>query len=106
MTPIPNLRGARVTVVGLGIEGVDLVRPLTAEGAHVTVSDRRTRDELAGELAAIEDRAVTLSLGDNSPDVIASADYVFASQGVPAGLPALRVARERGIPISSMTELF
>jgi UDP-N-acetylmuramoylalanine-D-glutamate ligase len=41
MTDIRNLREASVTVVGLGIEGVDLVRFLTAEGAHVTVSDAR-----------------------------------------------------------------
>lgn len=110
MTPIPNLRGARVTVVGLGIEGIDLVRHLTSEGASVTVSDSRPPSELVDQLAAIAeivDRgAATLSLGANRPADTATADYVFASQGVPAALPALRAAREAGVPISSMAQLF
>ncbi|MBM3141123.1 MAG: UDP-N-acetylmuramoyl-L-alanine--D-glutamate ligase, partial [Chloroflexi bacterium] len=106
MTPIPNLRGARVTVVGLGIEGIDLVRHLVAEGALVTVSDRRPREQLAEALDAIADCEVALSLGANRPEDAAGADYVFASQGVPADLPALALASERGVPISSMTQLF
>ena len=110
MTPIPNLRGARVTVVGLGIEGIDLVCHLASEGASVTVSDARPREQLGDQLAAIaeviERGAVTLSLGANRVADAVAADYVFASQGVPAELPALRAAREAGVPVSSMTQLF
>ena len=54
MTDVHNLREANVTVVGLGIEGIDLVRFLAAEGAHVTVSDNRSPEQLADALAAIE----------------------------------------------------
>lgn len=110
MTPIPNLRGARVTVVGLGIEGIDLVRHLTSEGASVIVSDARPPAELTDQLAAIADvverGTATLSLGANRAEDTVSADYVFASQGVPAELPALRAAHEAGVPVSSMTQLF
>ncbi len=106
MTPIPNLRGAHVTVVGLGIEGVDLVRHLTSEGAAVVVSDRRPPEELGDQLTAIADCHATLSLGANRAEAVAGADYVFASQGVPAELPELAAARAGGIPVSSMAELF
>ncbi|MPZ99766.1 MAG: UDP-N-acetylmuramoyl-L-alanine--D-glutamate ligase [Dehalococcoidia bacterium] len=106
MTPVPNLQGARVTVVGLGIEGIDLVRYLSAEGARVTVSDARPPEALGDALAAIEAAAPVLSLGANRPEDLVTADAVFVSQGVPAELPALREARERGVPISSMTALF
>ncbi|GAG12804.1 unnamed protein product, partial [marine sediment metagenome] len=34
-----DFKGRQVTVVGLGIEGVDLVRFLHAQGARITVSD-------------------------------------------------------------------
>ncbi|MYI82648.1 MAG: UDP-N-acetylmuramoyl-L-alanine--D-glutamate ligase [Chloroflexi bacterium] len=102
----PNLGGARVTVVGLGIEGIDLTRFLAAEGARVTVSDIRTREELAEPLAAIEDSGATLSLGANREQDMTDADCVFVSQGVPPDLPALRAARRAGVPISSMTRLF
>ena len=95
-----------MTVVGLGIEGIDLVRYLAPLGAHVTVSDARPADQLGGSLDAISDLDVTLSLGANREPDLVGADYVFASQGVPHELPALRAARRAGVPISSMTRLF
>jgi UDP-N-acetylmuramoylalanine--D-glutamate ligase len=106
MTDIPNFEGARVTVVGLGIEGIDLVRFLTKAGAQVTVSDARSPDTLTDALAAIEDTGATLSLGANRVEDTIHADTVYASQGVPQDLPALTEARRAGVPISSMTDLF
>ena len=106
MTNIPNLQGAKVTVVGLGIEGIDLVRYLTTEGATVTVSDLRTSDQLTKELNAISDCAPHLSLGKNRLEDCSKAEAVFVSQGVPSDLPALRAARNAKVPISSMTQLF
>lgn len=109
MTDMPNtqnLRGARVTVIGLGIEGIDLVRFLAAEGARVTVSDVRTADQLREALLAIRDCDATPSLGGNRVEDVIEADAVFVSQGVPSTLPALVAARERGIPLSSMLQLF
>jgi len=101
-----NLREARVTVLGLGIEGIDLVRFLAAEGAHVTVSDRRSASDLTEALAAIEGCDATLSLGANRPEAVASADAVFVSQGVPSDNPAVAAATQAGIPLSSMLGLF
>ena len=67
MTDIPKLEGARVTVVGLGIEGIDLVRYLTRAGASVTVSDNRTAEALAAPLAAIADCRKSPELYDKHP---------------------------------------
>jgi len=107
MTDIPNFEGARVTIVGLGIEGIDLVRFMAKAGAQVTVSDARTPETLGDALGAIADvDNVTLSLGANRVADTVTADYVFASQGVPQELPALAEARAAGVPISSMTDLF
>lgn len=95
-----------MTVVGLGIEGIDLVRYLTTEGASVTVSDARVANQLEEQLAAVEDCAPTLSLGENRIEDTTTAEVVFVSQGVPADLPALRAARRAEVPISSMSRLF
>src|SRR5690242_2506848 len=104
MTDTQNFEGARVTIVGLGIEGIDLVRFMGKAGARVTVSDARTPETLGDALAAIADvDNVTLSLGANRVEDTVTADYVFASQGVPQELPALAEARAAGVPISSMT---
>ena len=106
MTLPQNFRGRRVTVVGLGIEGIDLVRYLAAEGAAVTVSDARPAAALAERLAAIEGSGARALLGEQGEDSLLDAEFVFASQGVPAQIPALRAARRAGIPVSSMTALF
>ncbi len=96
-----------MTVVGLGIEGIDLVRFLSAEGARVTVSDARPAEDLPQALEAIADcDQVELSLGANRVEDTVNADAVFVSQGVPDELPALRAAEERGVPVSSMLGLF
>jgi UDP-N-acetylmuramoylalanine--D-glutamate ligase len=106
MTAYPDFRGKKVTVVGLGIEGVDLVRYLAAHGAQVTASDARPADRLAHRLKELNGVLVRLSLGQNAIADAVSADMVFVSQGVPLDIPALKAAQEQSIPFSSMTRLF
>ena len=106
MTVMQNLRGTNVVVIGLGIEGIDLVRFAASEGARVTVSDRRTADELREALDAIADCDAQLSLGANRPEDARGADVVLVSQGVPSDNPAVAAATEAGIPVSTMLELF
>lgn len=106
MTVMQNLRGANVVVIGLGIEGIDLVRFAASEGARVTVSDRRTANELREALDAIADCDAQLSLGANRPEDARGADVVLVSQGVPSDNPAVAAATEAGIPMSTMLELF
>ncbi|MFQ5878617.1 MAG: UDP-N-acetylmuramoyl-L-alanine--D-glutamate ligase [Dehalococcoidia bacterium] len=101
-----GLTGKKVTVVGLGIEGVDLVQFLARQGAQVTVSDAKAAHHLAPRLAQIADVPARLCLGANDPQDIASADAVFLSQSVPLDLPGLEAARRRGAPISSQMRLF
>lgn len=101
-----DFRGKRVTVVGLGIEGVDAVRFFVGKGAHVTVSDAKPPERLGHRLAQIDGLPVRLSLGGNDPEALADADYLFVSQGVPLDLPGISEARRRGVPVLSMTSLF
>ena len=100
------LVGKRVTVLGLGIEGVDLVRYLASHGASVTVSDTKSAEALASRIRELESLPVRFSLGENRLEDAVSADLLFVSQGVPLTLPAVRAARERGVAISSMTRFF
>jgi len=101
-----DFAGKRVTVVGLGIEGVDLVRYLARQGADVTVSDSRPADKLAGHMADIAGLPVHLALDSSQTDEVAAADAVFVSQGVPLDLPGLKAARDGGVPFISMMGLF
>ena len=63
-----------MTVVGLGIEGIDLTRFLAANGAHVTISDIRMPEELGDELEAIAGSNATISLGANREQDLLNAD--------------------------------
>src|SRR3972149_4099033 len=96
----------RVTVVGLGVEGVDTVRYLASRGAEVTVSDAKPRERLADRVRQVADLRVHLSLGENDPVAVRDADAVFLSQGVPLDLPGLDEARGQGVPVWSMLTLF
>jgi UDP-N-acetylmuramoylalanine--D-glutamate ligase len=96
----------RVTVVGLGLEGVDTVRYLASRGAQVTVSDAKPRERLEERVRQVADLSVRFSLGGNDPRAVADADAVFVSQGVPLNLPALDAARRDGVPVWSMFTLF
>ncbi len=47
-----------VTVIGLGIEGVDLVRFMASQGASVTVSDAKPAEALAVHMAELDNLPV------------------------------------------------
>src|SRR5213594_4493978 len=96
----------RVTVVGLGIEGVDMVRYLCRHGASVTVSDSKGREQLAKQLEEVAGLPVRLSLGSDQLRDIVEAEAVFVSQGVPLELAGLRQAREHSVPVYSMVSMF
>src|SRR5262249_16701539 len=96
----------KVTVIGLGIEGDDIARYFLKHGAEVTVSDMRGREALGARASAVEALGARLSLGANDPADTTGADLVVASQGVPLGIPAVAGAREKGVPVTSMTEFF
>lgn len=101
-----ELTGQKVTVVGLGMEGVDLVRHFAARGADVTVSDARPAKRLSTQLTQLAGLNIALSLGQNDPASAAHADAVYVSQGVPLTIPLVAGAAERGTPIGSMMQLF
>jgi len=100
------LVGKRVTVIGLGIEGVDVARYAATHGARVTVCDAQPAVALAARMQQLEGLSITYALGTGECEAVAASDVVFASQSVPLTAAALVEARRRGIPIDSMTRYF
>jgi UDP-N-acetylmuramoylalanine--D-glutamate ligase len=96
-------RGARIVIIGLGIEGEDMARYFAGHGARVTVS---AIDAQARRVQALSALGVRISLGANDPRDVEGADLVCVSQGVPLNNPAVERARISGIPVESMTSLF
>jgi UDP-N-acetylmuramoylalanine--D-glutamate ligase len=101
----PDLAGQRALVVGLAREGADLARFLAGAGARVCATDRRPAAELSERLAALADLPLSYALGGHPPALLDGCDVVYLSPGVPPELPLAVEARQRGIPLSSATEL-
>lgn len=105
-----DLRGKRVTVMGLGIigGGVGVATFLARHGAIVTVTDMRSADELASSIAALGDLPVTLHLGGHDLDDFRAAkvDMVVRNPGVPAESPYLEAAQRDGVPVEMEMSLF
>ncbi len=102
-----SLVGKRVTVIGLGIEGVDAARYAVAHGADVAVLDSKPKAALISRLDELEGLPITYMLArPQLIEDIATSDLVFVSQSVPLKLPLFAEARERGVALTSMTRYF
>ncbi|MBU6423652.1 MAG: UDP-N-acetylmuramoyl-L-alanine--D-glutamate ligase, partial [Chloroflexi bacterium] len=108
-----DLRERRVTIVGMGKArtAAGLGKWLLDQGALVTMSDRKPREELAEGLerlreAGILDR-VDLVLGPSSDDAaLADPDFVFLMPGIRPRSATILRARERDVPILTEIALF
>jgi UDP-N-acetylmuramoylalanine--D-glutamate ligase len=101
----PELRGRKVTVVGLAKSGVAAARLCAREGASVTITDRRAERDLAAPLASLDGVPVRRALGGHDPADFEGADLVVASPGVPLSIPEIAGARRRGVPVWGEVEL-
>jgi UDP-N-acetylmuramoylalanine--D-glutamate ligase len=101
-----RVAGQHALVIGLAREGVDLSRFLASHGASVLVTDQKPADQLQEATAQLEATKVRFHLGGHSLADLDSVDVVYASPGVPPEHTLLQAARERGIRLSSLVELF
>jgi UDP-N-acetylmuramoylalanine--D-glutamate ligase len=99
-----ELRGKHVVVVGLARTGNSLAEFLLAEGARVTISEKRTADALGPELAEWTSRGAAVECGGHDPATFLSADLIVPSPGVPK-LAEIEAARGKGVPVLSEIEL-
>ena len=98
-----DLEGRRVAVAGLGRTGVSALRFLRAAGARVVLTD--SREEPPG-LAEVEWLPEAVSLGALDGGLLAGADLVVASPGVPLADPAIQEAMAAGVAVIGDVELF
>jgi UDP-N-acetylmuramoylalanine--D-glutamate ligase len=100
-----ELRGKRVTVVGLARSGVAACAALAERGALVLGTDRAPRETLRGDLAGLEARGVRLETGGHRAESFARTDLIVISPGVPTDLDLVAQARARGVPVWGEVEL-
>ena len=103
-----NLKGQRVTVMGLGLfgGGVGAVRFLVREGAVVTVTDLRPEKDLRASVRALNGLPIAFKLGGHDETDFRNADLIVANPAVPRSSPYLQIAESAGVPITSEICLF
>jgi UDP-N-acetylmuramoylalanine--D-glutamate ligase len=101
-----NWNGKRVLILGAARQGLALARWLSIHGAHVTLSDVRSEDELRIARESLAEFEITWAPGGHPLELLDSTDVLCLSGGVPLTLPIVTEAVSRGIPLSNDSQIF
>jgi UDP-N-acetylmuramoylalanine--D-glutamate ligase len=99
-----TFKDKRALVVGLARSGTGAAKLLSYLGARVTVSDSKPRNMLESQIQELPS-SIEIITGDNPHEIFSSSEIIIVSPGVPAHIPPLKHAREKGVPIISEIEL-
>lgn len=100
-----KMNGAKVTVLGIGISNLPLIKYLVGLGAVVNARDKRTREDMGDTCTMLEDMGVTLTLGADYLNQL-TGDYIFKTPGMRYDVPELVAARRKGSIVTSEMEVF
>jgi len=101
-----RLTGKRVAVIGLGREGIELVRFLYKQGALITVLDWSSAGKLGAQYREAKALGAEFRLGEKYLVGLNDFEIVFRSPGVALQIPEIKRAIRAGVEISSTIKLF
>ena len=99
------INGKSVTVIGIGISNLPLIKYLVNAGAKVTACDVHDSQWLGDNYKECEKLGVTMHLGEGYLDNLTD-DIIFKTPGMRYDTPQLLSAKERGAHITSEMEVF
>jgi len=100
-----DIKGKKITILGLQKTGVALAEFLVKRGALVTVTDRAEENTLGDKASKVRSLGINLETGGHSDESFENRDYIIVSPGVPHTLPQLEKARQKGISVIGEVEL-
>lgn len=100
-----NVAGKNITVIGIGISNLPLIKYLVSLGANVTACDRRSAEDLGENYIELEKLGVKFNLGDGYLNNL-SGDMIFKTPGMRYDVPELLKAKENGSIVTSEMEVF
>ncbi len=99
------VKGKSISVVGIGVSNLPLIKLLCNCGAYVTACDKKTEIELGEKADELKKLGVTLSCGEDYLENIGG-DLIFKTPGLRFDHPSLLRAKEKGSIITSEMEVF
>lgn len=100
-----HLKDTKILVIGLGKSGLSAARHCAKAGAAVTVTDKKSSDELGEAMAELRGMKIKFELGGHDPNLTSDTELIVISPGVPIDLPWLIEARSHNVPIIGEMEL-
>jgi UDP-N-acetylmuramoylalanine--D-glutamate ligase len=98
-------KGKRVLIVGFGLSGVAVAKYMSKQGAKVTVTDMKQKNELMESVNACADLKLEYELGKHNNKTFHTAELIVVSPGVPLNIKPLEEAREKLVPVTCEIEL-
>ena len=91
-------KGKRVLIVGFGRSGVAVAKYMVRQGAKVTVTDLKQKNELTESVNACADLKIEYELGKHNNKTFHTAELIVVSPGVPLNIKPLEEARAKQNP--------
>ncbi len=101
-----SFKNQHIAIFGLGIEGSDMLKFFSDEGAIITVIDKGPIKKIQKTLDKFTDYKFNLHIGKVLENHLQDIKYAFISQGIPLKSEQIALVHQKNIFISSMTNLF
>ena len=101
-----TLKDKKIFVIGMGVSNMPLIEEMLGAGLKVTACDKRQRAAFGGRIEELEQRGLTVCLGEDYLEHLEGADVIFRTPGMRPDLPQLTDATERGAVLTSEMEVF
>ncbi len=99
-----DVRGKKISVIGMVRSGAAVARLLKEKGARIFVSDKSAPEGLAAETAVLKAEGIQFETGDHSERVY-DCSLMVISPGVPSDAPVVVEAQRRSIKVVSELEV-
>ncbi len=86
--------------------GAGLAKFFSELGAQVTVTDKKTKNQLVQSLKRLNHLPIKFYLGGHPKNIFTASDLIFKGPFVPWNLPALVAAQKKGIPVEMELSFF
>jgi UDP-N-acetylmuramoylalanine--D-glutamate ligase len=96
----------RVVVLGFARQGGAIARYCARHGAQVVVSDLKPAEAFVDLREAMDHLPVEYVFGAHPPTLLDDADLLCLSGGVPLEAPLVKLAIDKGIPLSNDAQIF
>lgn len=100
-----DMKNKKVTVIGIGVSNLPLIKYLCELGSDVTACDKRTSEKLGKSADELLSMGVKLNLGEDYLSNL-DAQVIFKTPGMRFDVPQLLKAKEKGAVITSEMEVF